>query len=53
MFLIALSAIVSYGIVYEQVPDRIAAARILEVTEQSRRPVMMLVVIFLLIAEAS
>jgi TRAP-type C4-dicarboxylate transport system permease large subunit len=48
MFLIALSAIVSYGIVYEQVPDRIAAA-ILGVTD-SLDGVMMLIVIFLLIA---
>jgi tripartite ATP-independent transporter DctM subunit len=48
MFLIALSAIVSYGIVYEQVPDRIAEA-ILGVTD-SLEGVMMLVVIFLLIA---
>jgi tripartite ATP-independent transporter DctM subunit len=48
MFLIALSAIVSYGIVYEQVPDRIAEA-ILGLTD-SLEGVMMLIVIFLLIA---
>jgi tripartite ATP-independent transporter DctM subunit len=48
MFLIALSAIVSYGIVYEQVPDRIAEA-ILGVTG-SLQGVMVLIVIFLLIA---
>jgi tripartite ATP-independent transporter DctM subunit len=48
MFLISLSAIVSYGIVYEQVPDRIAEA-ILGVTD-NLEGVMMLVVIFLLIA---
>jgi tripartite ATP-independent transporter DctM subunit len=48
MFLIALSAIVSYGIVYEQVPDRVAEA-MLAVTD-SLEGVMILVVIFLLIA---
>ena len=48
MFLIALLAIVSYGIVYEQVPDRVAQA-MLGVTD-SLEGVMILVVIFLLIA---
>lgn len=48
MFLIALSAIISYGIVYEQVPDRIAET-ILGLTE-NLQAVMVLVVIFLLIA---
>jgi tripartite ATP-independent transporter DctM subunit len=48
MFLIALSAIVSYGIVYEQVPDRVAEM-MLGVTD-SLEGVMFLVVVFLLIA---
>ena len=48
MFLIALSAIVSYGIVYEQVPDRVAET-MLGVTN-SLEGVMILVVLFLLIA---
>jgi TRAP-type transport system large permease protein len=48
MFLIALSAIVSYGIVYEQVPDRIAES-IRGVTD-NLQGVMVLIVIFLLIA---
>ena len=48
MFLIALSAIVSYGIVYEQVPDRLAEP-MLGVTN-SLEGVMILVVLFLLIA---
>ena len=48
MFLIALSAIISYGIVYEQVPDQISQL-ILGLTE-NLQAVMILIVTFLLIA---
>jgi tripartite ATP-independent transporter DctM subunit len=48
MFLIALSAIVSYGIVYEQVPTFVSTA-ILGVTD-NLSAVMILIVVFILIA---
>jgi TRAP-type transport system large permease protein len=48
MFLIALSAIVSYGIVYEQVPNAVSEA-ILGVTD-NLSAVMILIVVFILVA---
>jgi len=48
MFLIVLSAVFSYGIVYDQIPDRISAS-ILDVSENLQL-VMVLVVLFVLAA---
>jgi tripartite ATP-independent transporter DctM subunit len=48
MFLIALSAIMSYGIVYDQVPDTISQA-ILGLSENAE-VVMILIVLFVLVA---
>jgi TRAP-type transport system large permease protein len=48
MFLIALSAIFTYGIVYDQVPD--AVSQLLTGLTEDLRLVMMLIVVFLLIA---